>query len=846
MKRFLFAALTILFASNLYAQNDYFFPSGIEFDENIPSPQQYLGYSIGDWHTRHDRIVSYMFELASSSENATIQTIGFTNEQRPQVVLTITSSQNHQNLENIRKEHLAISDPTAPEPDYSQMPAVIVLGYNVHGNEPSSSEAAMLTAYYLLAAQNEETKTFLENAVIMIDPAYNPDGRDRHTQWVNSHKGFPPVADPNDREHNEVWPGGRTNHYWFDLNRDWLPLAHVESRNRIEFYHQWLPNVGTDFHEMGTDATYFFEPTKPYGSENPVVPRSNYDTFNNLFAPYFAEVLDEMGSLYFTKEVFDNSYPGYGSTYQDIHGGLGLVFEQASSRGHKQQSDTKEVTFAFTIRNHTRTGIATVRAGVENREFMLRHQRDFFKSAVSEASRDSKKAWVYSSDDPARMDAFSDLLLRHRIKTYKLNSDISTGRKTYRSANSLVVPTNQPQYRMVRSMFESVTDFYDSVFYDASTWTMALAYNMEYDAVESKISVGDEINRGDLYSSAGIPAMAEYAYLVEWNQFYAPRFLYYLLERGVNVKTAFKKFSAQVNGSRKDFGYGSLMISTQDQTFNKESLNEIINSAVQYSNVAVDAVNTGFSLDGIDLGSNNFRTVDVPKVLMIIGEGVSGYESGEVWFMMDSKIGMPITKVDIYDFGRVNLFNYNTLIMVSGGYNSLGDEGATRINDWVINGGTLLAMRTAVNWAVNNKVGNQEFEKFQNKNEESRRDYVTSREYSGSNRIGGSIYLADIDNTHPLGFGYTSRQIPVYRNHSLFLKDSKSPYSNVIKYSSDPLLSGYINDENLEKLRNRTSLIATNSGRGNVILMCDNPNFRGYWYGTSKVFFNAVFFGGLY
>ncbi|RMG80139.1 MAG: zinc carboxypeptidase, partial [Bacteroidetes bacterium] len=352
--------------TGLFAQNEYYFPEGLTFDASIPSPSDFLGYPIGAWHTRHDQMTAYFEQLAEVSELADFQVIGYSVEHRPQVILTITSPENRADLEAIRTRHLALAQNPDATAETENMPVVVLLGYNVHGNEPSSTEAAMLTAYYLLAARFEGRAETLRHAVIMIDPAYNPDGRDRHTNWVNMHKGNPPVADPLDREHNEVWPRGRTNHYWFDLNRDWLPLAQVESQNRMAFYQQWLPNVATDFHEMGTNSTYFFEPTKPFGSENPRVGRRNYDELNAAFAPYFQRALDDIGALYFSKEAFDNFYPGYGSTYPDMTGGLGLLFEQASSRGHVQASNTKDLTFAYTIRNQVRAGLATVRAAVDN------------------------------------------------------------------------------------------------------------------------------------------------------------------------------------------------------------------------------------------------------------------------------------------------------------------------------------------------------------------------------------------------------------------------------------------------------------------------------------------------
>ncbi len=823
--------LSLFITTSLFGQNEYFFPPNTTFDPAIPRPEQFLGYKIGDWHTRHDRIVEYFKELARVSPKAHFQVIGYTHEQRPQVVLTVTSPENYGRLEEIRKEHLRLAQP-GQQVSTSAMPVIVTHGYNVHGNEPSSSEAAMLTAYYLVAAQGDEANNTLRNAVIHIDPNYNPDGRDRHTNWANMHKGFPPVADPMDREHNEVWPGGRTNHYWFDLNRDWLPLAHPESRNRVAFFHQWLPNVCTDYHEMGTNSTNFFEPTKPYGSENPVVPRANYDNLNTIFAKYFSKSLDDIGSLYFSKEEFDNSYPGYGSTYPDIHGGLGLVFEQASSRGHIQQSSTKIVTFAFTIRNHLRTSLATIRAAVDNRELLLKHQQDFFKTALDEAKKSPIKGYVFGdTKDAGRTRAFTELLLRHQIEVYKYGQ----GR--------FVVPTDQTQYRMVRSVFEKVTQFHDSVFYDASTWTMALAYNMPHETVAAAPSKGERVTMNDLLVKPSAPAKATYAYIMDWNEYYAPKALWHLLSNKVFVKTAFKSFAATINGSKRSFGYGTLVIPVTDQNVSADDLHKFVGEAVQLSGVEAFTVSTGFSLEGVDLGSGNIRTVAAPKVAMLIGDGVAANEAGFTWFLTDSKLGMPITKVNTNQFTQLKLQDYTTLIMVSGNYTPLGDAGIQKIKTWMQQGGTLILIRNAVSWAVQAKLIDETMKKEDEKKDTQRIDFVTARDFQGSRTIGGSIYMTDLDITHPLGFGYTSRSLPVWRNHTNFLEPSKNPFSTVAKMTANPRLSGYVHASNLEKIKNSPSLMVSAVGQGRAILFIDDPNFRGYWYGTNKLFLNALFFG---
>lgn len=847
-KLFLLLLYTCITGS-LSCQNEYFFPEGSRFDQSIPTPEAFLGYSIGDFHTRIDRMVAYLEELAEVSDKAHFEVIGYTNERRPQIVLTITAPENYDDLESIRQEHLKIAQPDINLNNLEAQPVVVLLGYNVHGNEPSSTEAAMLAAYYLVANTSEETTRFLQDAVIFVDPAFNPDGRDRHSHWANMHKAKELVADSYDREHNEVWPGGRTNHYWFDLNRDWLPLAQIESRNRMTFYRKWLPNVVTDYHEMGTNSTYFFEPTKPFGSENPIVPRSNYEGLNNLFAEYYVKALDEIGSLYFTKEVFDNSYPGYGSTYPDIHGGLGMVFEQASSRGHLQESDTEDVAFAFTIRNHLRTSIATVRASVENRETLLNHQRQFFIDAKNKGQKASTQSYIFGdSHDWNRTRAFAELLLRHGIQTYQLTEDMALGEQKYEAGKAFMVPADQPQYLMVQTFFEPVTEFHDSVFYDASSWTVALTYGMPYSRLAKKVRPGTALKMKDLaYAKRNIPK-AEYAYLIEWSDYLAPKALYYLLENEVNVSAAFQPFSAEVEGKRIDFGYGSLMIPVADQSLDQGMLNQHINAAANLANLDIHPVTSGFSLAGPDLGSRSFQVVKKPKIAMLIGEGTSGYEVGEIWHLLDTRYNMPISKVDANDFARLPLDRYNTLVLASTYGNVLDERQVERIKEWTQKGGNLILQRSAVSWAIRQNLINEKTVEAP-KNEEQqgpRYDFETARNRSGSRRVGGVVFAADIDPTHPIAFGYRQRDIHVYRNHNILIQPSKSPYNTVVKYKDLPQVDGYVHPETLAMIQGSASTLVSSVGRGKAICLIDNPNFRGFWYGTNRLFMNSLFFGGLF
>ena len=840
-------AMLLLVANTLQAQQAYFFPKAQKFNPAIPSPEQCLGYPIGARQTRYDRVVTYLQELDRLSDRVTFQIIGRTYEDRPLVILTITAPANHARLEEIRKVHLQGCDPAQPLPGLTNRPVLVHLGYNVHGNESSSTEVSMLTAYYYTANEDPETLRYLNESVIFIDPALNPDGRDRHTNWVSMHQGTPAVPDPADREHNEGWPGGRGNHYWFDLNRDWLPVVHVESKARLAFYHQWRPNVVIDFHEMGTNNTYYFEPSKPYSSESPLVPRSTYDNLNVLLARYHAQALNELGSLYFTKEQYDNIYPGYGSTYPDFQGGVGITFEQASSRGNKQETTTGVLTFAFTIRNHLATGLATVKGAVENRETLLRHQREFYQSALAEGRKQPVKAYVYGDNsDASRLRAFTELLLTHQIDVYELPGSQQLDGKKFEKGKAYVVPTEQLQYRMVQSIFEKNTKFVDSVFYDASAWSSALAYGLPYAEAKGNVARGKKVTELPAVAPK-VPARSTYAYLLDWADYRAPGALYGLLEKGAVAKTIFKPLTASTPAGARAYGAGSVVVPVGGQKISSDSLYNLIGCVARERGVAFESVATGFSVQGIDLGSSSVRTVKKPEALIVVGSSVQATEVGEVWFLLDSKLNMPITKAEGTTLPRLDLGRYNTIVLVTGQYTAWEKPVVEKLKRWVQDGGTLITFKSASEWAIKQGIAKGKIipAKDTASKDSKRIDFDLAQGSEGAQAIGGSIYEVDVDLTHPLGFGLTNRKLPVYRNSTVFLEPSKNPYSTVAQYTDKPLLSGYISKDNLKKLSNTAALLVSSEGNGRVILFADNPNFRGTWYGTNRLFFNALFFGSL-
>ena len=831
-KKLYFSVILTVFTVFSGSSQDYFLESKEPFNPEIPSPEVFLGYAIGEQHTRHDLIVAYFEKLAEISDRATIEVYGKTHEHRKLVMLSVSSHENLQNLNSLQESHLKFSNPNLSPTNYNEIPIFINLGYGVHGNEPSSSEAAMLVAYTLVASNSTEVLNYLKNAVVFIDPAINPDGRDRHTNWVNQLRANSLVSDPLDAEHNETWPRGRTNHYWFDLNRDWLLAVNPESIGKLNWYHKWYPNVVTDFHEMGTNSTYFFEPMKPIGSENPIMPKENYEDLNSLFAPYFSKALDSVGSFYFTKEAFDGTYPGYGSSYPDLQGGLALLFEQASSRGLIQDTEFEKITFPFTIRNQYVSSFSTLKAAVENKEYLRKYQQNFFKSTQLKFPKNSTVAYEFGdSFDKNRTKYFIDKLLIHKIKVFK-------------NGDKFVVPLNQPQKRMVQTVFETYNKYRDSVFYDASAWSLNNFYNMPSRALKN-VTLGEELNdTKDLVQVSKVGKTA-YSYILDWDDYNSAAALYFFQSQGIKVASAFKPFTIITTEGLKKFNYGTIMIPVSKQKKSSVEVYEIVKNAQEKFDVPVYAVNSGFSSVGIDLGSNNLKAIKKPKAAILIGEGVNSSEAGEVWHLLDTRIHMPITKIRINSFSRASLEKYNTIVMVSGNYNYLDSLQIGKLKRWVSSGNTLITIAGASNWVIDKKIVKENLTKSPKKDSlVERLPYVDASENNGRERLGGAIFEVDLDVTHPLGFGYRSNILPIYKNNSVFLSPSKNAYSTVAKYASNPHIDGYISNKNLEEnLKPSASLIVSSLGQGSVIMFADNPNFRGAWYGTNRLFYNALFLG---
>ena len=820
-----------------------YLPAGVTYDPAIPTPEKILGAQVGEWHVRHDQLVTYMRALAEASDRITIQETGRTHENRPLLLLTITAPDNQPRIDSIRKKHLdAWKSGEAPsEGD----PLIFYMGYSIHGNEPSGSNAAMVIGYYLAAAQSDDVNRLLRNNVVLLDPSFNPDGLGRFAQWANMHKGKQLVSDPETREHVEGWPSGRTNHYWFDLNRDWLLLTHPESRARIAQFHQWRPHILTDFHEMGTNSTYFFQPGVR-SRKNPITPDGNV-TLTEALAEYHAAAFDAQGELYFSEEDFDDFYVGKGSTYPDVHGSIGILFEQGSSRGHVQDSINGKVRFADTIQNQVTTSLSTFKGAMANKPAILNYQSSFVKDTRDAAKNSDTAGYLLAvPNDTGRFTAMLDLLKRHTIDYEVVNRDVDVSGKGFTANKAIYIPVEQPQYRLVSSLFSTQQNFENNTFYDVSNWNLPLAFNIDYVAVErgDRRKVKTAANASLLLQNdtQALPDNA-YAYAFDWEYYQAPAMLQALLESGATVRTAGKGFTAKmVDGSTRDFAPGTILIPTG--LAQPDNLVSLLTTQASQLNMPVHAIRSGLTPAGSDLGSREMTPVTTPKVLMVGGEGTSQYEVGEIWHYLDTRVGLPASLVELSSLARTPLHNYTHIIMASGRYGQLDEDTVEAIADWVDSGGVLIGQKSALRLFAQNEWLDIEIASRETIDDAFDTDSLTFADRSAlyaKKLIAGSVYETRIDTSHPLFFGYTSSTLPMFKTSNMIVKSDNSPFTTVARYTESPLMAGYSAPQLVELIGGTTAVIAERYGSGLVIGFTDNPHFRGYWYGTNKLMSNAIY-----
>lgn len=832
MRKLIYSAFFIFISLAGFSQVDlsYYLPQNQTYSQDVVKPKDFLGFEVGEFHATPFQIMAYHRELSRNSDRMKVETYGRTHENKELMLVTITSPENHARLEEIRQEHLKLMHGGAPR-NLENMPLVVWMGFSVHGNEPSGTNASMLTAYHLAAAQGPEIDEILKNTIILLDPNINPDGGTRFAAWVNSNRSRTLVSDGNSREFRETWPNGRTNHYWFDLNRDWLYQQLPESRGRMVKFYEWMPNILNDHHEMGTNSTFFFQPGIPERT-HPLTPQKNIELTGKI-AAYHAKALDAIGSKYYTEENFDDFYYGKGSTLPDINGSIGILYEQASSRGHLQESIHGPLSFPFTIRNQFTTTLSTLEAGKDLRVELLEHMRDFY----TEKSKDAVKAYVFGgASDKVSTWEMINMFKRNQIEVYKANGDVTVGGKKFEKDDAYIIPMDQPQHRLIQSMFEKRTSFTDSAFYDVSAWTTPLTMNVPYAESNNTLRLGAKIDENK-FPEGSVIGEATVSYLYEWDSYYAARTTLDLLEKGYTLKYATLPFTVMAEVKEKDFSYGTIQVYLkEDQAAMLNDLNRL----AKRDGVTFYGQTGGLTVRGIDLGSERFRLLKMPEVLLITGQGVNAHNAGEVWHLLDQRFDYALTFSDISSVNRMDLSKYTHVIMSGGSYSGLNAE---KIKSFVQSGGALVTLADGTSWASRNGIANVSFKPNATPDIAGKKlPFDAQQKVSGALVTRGSIFEVKIDQAHPLCYGYKQDYLPIFKVNNNVFTDTGNAYNTPLIFTSKPLMAGYIHEKNLDRIKDSPAAIAHSYGSGQVISFTDNPNFRAFWYGTNKLFLNSLFF----
>jgi len=821
---------------------DYFLPNDVIYDKNIPTPEQFFGQEVGKWHLSHDQVLSYMKEIARISNRAVINEYARSYENRPLVHLIFTSEENHKNIDELKALHIKHANPEE-NVDKATVPLVINLGYGVHGNESSATNASVLTAYYLAAAQGEKIDKLLSNTIILVDPCLNPDGFTRHGTWANMNQSETTSGDSNSRQFREVWPGGRGNHYLFDLNRDYLLLVHPESVGRVAKYHEWLPNIVTDHHEMGANSTFFFQPGVPTRN-NPLTPENNY-LLTDKIAAYHAKYLDKIGTPYFSEEQFDDYYLGKGSSYPDINSGIGILFEQAGFRGRVLETSNGLRKLSYGIRNQFTVTLSTLEAAMDLKDELLAHQKKFYREALQMADKDPVKAYIFGNEnDKLQALYFANLLQQHQIEVYSNTKEIVKNNKTFKAGNSFTVALKQKQYRLIKSLFDEVTTFTDSTFYDVSTWNLPYTFNIAFAEIGSLKEIQNNSPVVTIQPDGKIiGGKSDIAYLFEWNEYTSPKALYALQKEGLLAKVSTKKFSFEIDGKMKDFDYGTILVMVNDQPLDETQIFSLTEKIAKETGIDFYSLTTGLSPKGIDLGSNYFVNLTRPEILLFVGGSASSLDAGEIWHLFDQRYKMPVTLAETASLGTIELSKYNTIILPGGTFSEWSNTDVQKLKAWAQVGGTIIATESAASWAAKNELGKTTFKKTEQPDSTISFSYADREKERSLNTISGAIFNTILDITHPLCYGYTENTLPVFKTGISVAKPLGIPYSEPVKFTAEPFLSGFVSDKNLEQIKNAPVVSVQSIGKGKIISYQESMTFRGIWLGTNKLFANGVFFG---
>lgn len=831
MKKILSSLVLLFLAYPIFAQN--------------PTPESFLGYPLGSRFSFHYRIADYVRTLAEKNpDRVKLIPYGSSYEGRPLLVTVVASPENLAQIETIRTDNLKSIGMMEGSPS-AAVPAIAWLSYNVHGNEAVSSESVLRVMYELLNTSNPTTQGILKNTVVILDPCMNPDGRDRYAQWYNRLVGAPNNPTPWSWEHNEPWPGGRPNHYLFDLNRDWAWQVQKESQERVKLYNQWMPHLHADFHEMGSGASYYFPPaSKPFHKDITAWQRE----FNNILGTYSRKYFDKNSWLYFTRNNYDLFYPSYGDTWPTYNGAIGMTYEQGGGGragvaiAREDEGDT--LTLSSRIDHHFATSMSTLEAISSRTEQTVQEFRKYHEKAQNDPIGTFRSYVVKTKGNEGRVRALAELLDKQGIRYGQASKDFSakaTNLADLKEENGrfesgdLLISAYQPKSSLLKILFEARPELEDSITYDITSWGLAYAYGLDAYGLKDKMTPAAYQPKT---TNNAVPAQPPYAYLARWNSLDDLRFLTKILAQKIRLRTSNVPFEID----NQSFGAGTLVITRKGNEAMGASFDKILTQIANESQVELTPVQTGFVTSGSDFGSYSVTPLTAPKIAILAGEDVSSLAFGEVWHYFEQQINYPVSVVEAENFSRLPWNEIDVLIMPTGSYGKILTESAlSQLKEWVRNGGKLIAMERAVSAFVDKSGFDIKAKKSDEKKDKESplKIYANRERESASDDTPGSIFRVKLDNTHPLAFGYTDNYYGLIRG--TYDLEYLPEGWNVGYLEDDSYLAGFVGKNAKKKLKNTLVFGVQEMGKGQVIYMADNPLFRGFWYNGKLLFGNAVF-----
>ncbi|MCY7352240.1 MAG: M14 family metallopeptidase [Cytophagaceae bacterium] len=819
----------------------------------VQNPTAYLGYSLGSQFTPHHRVVNYVEQLARQfPRQVKLIPYGTSYENRPLVVAVVASEENFPKLEEIRTNNLKSIGVMDGQPTAKPV-AIGWMNYNIHGNEAVSTEAVMQVMYDLLDPQNTSSRGILANTVVVLDPCANPDGFDRYVNWFNQKVGRTNNPNPNAWEHREPWPGGRMNHYLYDLNRDWAWQVQRESQLRTALYQQWMPHLHADFHEMGPNAPYYFSPAaKPF--HEAITPWQR--EFQQTIGEYNRKYFDKAGWLYFTKENFDLFYPSYGDTYPTYNGAIGMTYEQGGSGVAglalaKDDGDT--LTLQQRISHHVAASVASMEALSAKADRTVSEFIKFFEQAKNAPVGVYKSYVIKTKGDEGKVKAFTKYLDRQGFQYgYAGREMLATGygfqsdkTESFRvESGDVVLNLYQPRSTMLKILMEPKSALEDSVTYDITSWSLPYAYGLKAFALKERIN---PVAKPAAPAAPQTVKIAKpYAYVVRWQSHEDAHFLAHLLQNKVRVRAAEKPF--EIDG--QSFGSGSLIITRGENTKLGGKFDQLVQEEARDHGVTALPVATGYVTKGADFGSNSVQQLKAPRIASLAGEGTVPMAAGEVWFYFDHEIEYPISVISTDQLANARLNDFDVLIMPNGNYSRvLTEKTLATLKSWVQAGGKLIAMEGSLSsiagkegFALKQKEEEKKDKKDEKKSGDTLKVYADRERSAVSEETPGSIYRVSLDNTHPLGYGFPNFY------HSLVLQTTDYGYLkegwNVGVLKKNDLVAGFAGKAARKKLENTLVFGVQELGRGQVVYLVNNPLFRGFWYSGKLLFANAVFMTG--